>query len=415
MITKFQQGGAAQGSILQEIAKLPKDKQQKIMVAFGKWAQSKGLDINQLQGNEQALEQAMGQFLQEMQAQQPVAARLGAKLNYVRTLKGDCPEGQEVVYFKEGGRVCKKCVAKAAEGTKTKGDDVVKAFKDKCGSKMKKKACGGSKMKFELGGVPQKPKKEEPKKTEQPKRLDPKTTKTLPGGKYPSYWTSKERQTWERLHGDNDEGAASTENKGVGKNQFGGIIGFQQGGSFKDAWNAARKNKVRYFNWKGRMYNSKASGNDTEYNSFKDNMNEASAQLPTDRSPKHLGWEKNNPTSNELRGKDRMFGKQGTESVLPGVTVFGTRRPKQPKKQPQYKVRYNVPMGAIEYVGQDGKQYWMRQDHSTGQYYYVDRKKPISYAKTAVPEGYVIPGANIKINRGTNIGKLALGLEKAWM
>ena len=72
-------------------------------------------------------------------------------------------------------------------------------------------------------------------------------------------------------------------------------------------------------------------------------------------------------------------------------------------------------MGAIEYTGRDGKQYWMRQDHSTGQYYYVDRSKPISYATTAVPEGYIIPGANIKIGKGTNIGKLALGLEKKWL
>ena len=72
-------------------------------------------------------------------------------------------------------------------------------------------------------------------------------------------------------------------------------------------------------------------------------------------------------------------------------------------------------MEAIEYTGRDGKQYWMRQDHSTGQYYYIDRSKPISYATTAVPEGYIIPGTNFKINKGTNIGKLALGLEKKWL
>jgi hypothetical protein len=310
------------------------------MTAFGKWAQSKGLNIQQLQGNEQALEQAMGQFLQEMQSAQK--ARLGAKLNYLRSIKGDCPEGQEVKYFKEGGRVCKKCVEKGAAGAKAKstGKDAVKAFKDKCGTKMKKKACGGSKMKFELGGeTPQKPKKVESKKPEQ--RLDPRTTKKLPGGKYPTYWTSKERQTWERLHGDNDEGAGAVENKGVGKNkcggsvkkhEFGGVMFpiFQAGGSFKDAWNAARKNKQRYFNWQGRMYNSKAAGNDTEYASFADNMNEMSAQLSTDRQPRHLGWDRNNPTSSELRGRDRMIGQQGTESMLPGITVIGTRRTKKP-------------------------------------------------------------------------------------
>jgi hypothetical protein len=195
------------------------------MAAFGKWAQAKGLNIQQLQGNEQALEQAMGQFLQEMQ--QTPKARLGAKLNYIRTLKGNAPEGMVIEYYKCGGQTKKKFV-KAAGGEKVKdGKKEIADFK-------KKKACGGSKMKFEMGGeTPQKPKKEEPKKPEQ--RLDPKTTKKLPGGKYPSYWTSKERQTWERLHGDNDEGAGAVENKGIGKNCnggkakkhfFGGVLGF---------------------------------------------------------------------------------------------------------------------------------------------------------------------------------------------
>jgi hypothetical protein len=118
------------------------------MVAFGKWAQAKGINIQQLQGNEQALEQAMGQFLQEMQGAQK--ARLGAKLNYLRSIKGDCPEGQEVKYFKEGGRVCKKCVEKGAAGEKVNGKKEIESFK-------KKKACGGVKFKFQPGGKAQKP------------------------------------------------------------------------------------------------------------------------------------------------------------------------------------------------------------------------------------------------------------------
>lgn len=146
MINKFQAGGAApQGSILQEIAKLPQEQQKKIMTAFGKWAQSKGLNIQQLQGNEQALEQAMGQFLQEMQASQAPKARLGAKLNYIRSLKGNAPEGMEVEYYKCGGQTKKRFV-KAAGGEKVKdGKKEIEDFK-------KKKACGGSKMKFQPGG-----------------------------------------------------------------------------------------------------------------------------------------------------------------------------------------------------------------------------------------------------------------------
>jgi len=116
------------------------------MTAFGKWAQSKGLNIQQLQGNEQALEQAMGQFLQEMQGAQK--ARLGAKLNYVRSLRGLAPEGMVVEYYKCGGQTKKRFI-KAAGGEKmeSKGIDAVKEFK-------KKKACGGSKMKFADGGKP---------------------------------------------------------------------------------------------------------------------------------------------------------------------------------------------------------------------------------------------------------------------
>ena len=105
------------------------------MTAFGKWAQAKGLNIQQLQGNEQALEQAMGQFLQEMQASQAPKARLGAKLNYIRGLKGNAPEGMVVEYYKCGGQTKKRFV-KAAGGEKVK--DGKKEIAD-----FKKKACGG--------------------------------------------------------------------------------------------------------------------------------------------------------------------------------------------------------------------------------------------------------------------------------
>lgn len=404
MINKFQAGGAApQGSILQEIAKLPQDKQKQIMTAFGKWAQAKGINIQQLQGNEQALEQAMGQFLQEMQASQAPKARLGAKLNYIRDLKGNAPEGMEVEYYKEGGQVKKKFVKPAGGAKEKDGKKEIADFK-------KKKACGGSKMKFADGGKPKVDKK-------WTKEDDKKLLKyRLKGTKNPAEKkdSTDVQNKWNKLPEKVKKQHEVQEEKCGGKakkHMFGGIIGFQAGGSFKDAWNAARKNKLRYFNWNGKMYNSKDKGNDVAYESFRDNMNEASAQLPTDKSPKHLGWEKNNPLSNEMRGKDREIRQQGTESVLPGITVIGTRRQ---ASKPNYQVRYNMPMGAIEYVGRDGKQYWMRQDHSTGQYLYTDRSKPISHAKQVVPEGYVIPGANIKIGKGTNIGKIGLGLNKNW-
>lgn len=410
----YQAGGAVQGSILQEIAKLPQDQQKQIMTAFGKWAQSKGLNMQQLQGNEQVLEQALTQFLQEMQGAQK--ARLGAKLNYIRSLKGNAPEGMDIEYYKCGGQVKKKFVKKNACGSK--GMAAVKAFKDKCGSKIKKKSCkefGGEIQSDKCGSKMKKSKKEfggEIQFNKCGSKIKKKSCKEFGGNIESDKCGSKmKKKSCKEFGGNIQSDKCGGKAK---KHLFGGILEFQQGGSFKDAWNTARKNKVRYFNWNGRMYNSMDKGNDVAYQSFRDNMNEMSALLPTDRSPKHLGWEKNNPISNELRGNDRERRQQGTEATTRDLVVIGTRR--QPaKKQSNFKVTYNVPMGAIEYTGRDGKQYWMRQDHSTGQYYYVDRNKPISYATTAVPEGYIIPGTNFKIGKGTNIGKVASGLEKKWL
>lgn len=61
------------------------------------------------QGDQQA-QQVVQQVVQ--QAQQTPSAKLGAKLKYLSKLKGICPEGQEMVYFKAGGRICKACMGK---------------------------------------------------------------------------------------------------------------------------------------------------------------------------------------------------------------------------------------------------------------------------------------------------------------
>lgn len=55
-------------------------------------------------------------FLEQYKAykeQQGVqAAKFGMKINYLRTLRGACPYGEEMVYYKKGGKMCKKCVKK---------------------------------------------------------------------------------------------------------------------------------------------------------------------------------------------------------------------------------------------------------------------------------------------------------------
>ena len=67
------------------------------------------------------------QFMQKMQG--GTMARLGAKLQYYKKLKGACPEGEELVYFKQGGRICKAC-QKVQKGTAvTKKVNEVDKFK----------------------------------------------------------------------------------------------------------------------------------------------------------------------------------------------------------------------------------------------------------------------------------------------
>lgn len=97
-----------------------------------------------------ALAKAIQTVMKEMQGAtaNPIAARLGAKLNFIRSLKGNAPEGMVVEYYKEGGQVKKKFV-KAAGGAKEKdGKKVISDFK--------KKACGGAKFKQQGGEIPEK-------------------------------------------------------------------------------------------------------------------------------------------------------------------------------------------------------------------------------------------------------------------
>jgi hypothetical protein len=86
-------------------------------------------------------------------------AKKGAKLQYIKRLRGECPEGYELKMFKVGGKICNKCekIKEEKKGGEVKGDesDLVKEFKSKrCGGKMKKeeggeisKQCGGGKTK----------------------------------------------------------------------------------------------------------------------------------------------------------------------------------------------------------------------------------------------------------------------------
>lgn len=98
---------------------------------------------------EEGLQKEYAQFMQMIQ-QQVAARKFGGMLNYIGKLRGVCPEGYEMQFFKQGGQICKKCVQKAKmeDGGKTP-QNPVDAFK--CGRKMKKKACGGPVEKDKCG------------------------------------------------------------------------------------------------------------------------------------------------------------------------------------------------------------------------------------------------------------------------
>lgn len=125
---KYQQGGQAsgqQGMEQQAIA---------LVQAAMQGDQQANQTIQQImqaaqQGDQQALQvaQLLQAIIQKMKGSRK--ARLGAKLNYIRQSIGECPEGQEVVYFKKGGEICKVCQEKKMQnGGK---QDAVSAFKKK--------------------------------------------------------------------------------------------------------------------------------------------------------------------------------------------------------------------------------------------------------------------------------------------
>ena len=118
MTQKYQQGGAApQGDPQEQIIQL-------VQAAMG-GDQQASAQIQQImqaaqQGDQQAaqLAEMIMQIANQMQGGVPEqqggaqVARNGAKLNYIKRLKGECPEGYEMTYFKAGGKVCKKCQKK---------------------------------------------------------------------------------------------------------------------------------------------------------------------------------------------------------------------------------------------------------------------------------------------------------------
>lgn len=146
-----------------------------------------------------------------MEGNQISMAKLGAKLSYVQTLRGECPEGYEVEKYMAGG--CVKC-KKKAEGAK-----VVDIFKDKCKAKkrVKKDQKGAVVNKADTvhtnKGVYNVSNKKLPYK-----KMTPADYRKL---------SDKDKvkvDMKDQANGRGAGGAGAVKNKGIGKNYFGGTV-----------------------------------------------------------------------------------------------------------------------------------------------------------------------------------------------
>lgn len=146
-----------------------------------------------------------------MEGNQISMAKLGAKLSYVQTLRGECPEGYEVEKYMAGG--CVKC-KKKAEGAK-----VVDIFKDKCVAKkrVKKDQKGAVVNKADTvhtnKGVYNVSNKKLPYK-----KMTPADYRKL---------SDKDKvkvDMKDQANGRGAGGAGAVKNKGIGKNYFGGTV-----------------------------------------------------------------------------------------------------------------------------------------------------------------------------------------------
>lgn len=124
---------------------------------------------------QEGLQRELAKFeeLMTQGTEQVQAAAKGAKLNYIKSLRGQCPEGFEMQYFKKGGVMCSQCIKKAkAQKAPTKAEQGTKVVQDfkadmkKCGGKMKgkmKKKEDGGKVKTIPGVIDTKENKLSPK------------------------------------------------------------------------------------------------------------------------------------------------------------------------------------------------------------------------------------------------------------
>ena len=132
MINKFQQGGKQEEAIMQFVQGLAQElqadpKQVAQVVQQNPEALQTAVQVFQ---KTQDMKQAAQAFAQAVQ-QKTQAARHGAKLNYLKSLKHQCAEDEEVYYYKKGGSVGCGCRKKESGGEVTKTQNAVNKFKNR--------------------------------------------------------------------------------------------------------------------------------------------------------------------------------------------------------------------------------------------------------------------------------------------
>lgn len=157
MVNYYQQGGQTQdivGQVIDGLIQAPQEMMQQLAQAGDQANQIIQEIATRAQQGDQKAAQAIQIVQEAIQGQQQAvqAARYGAKLNHLKTLKGECPEGYEKAYFKAGGKVCSKCV-------KNQKQKVTKPTQKMCGGGSSKLMnsiktqlkCGGKVKKGEMG------------------------------------------------------------------------------------------------------------------------------------------------------------------------------------------------------------------------------------------------------------------------
>lgn len=142
MTNYYQNGGQAPQAQQSELAMAVKELVARAMGGDQEAATEIQTILQKAEEGDQSVMDAALLIKQELQALQK--AKLGAKLNYIKNLKGSCLEGEELVYFQKGGKVCSKCEKKHKEAEKINkpSNNVVEEFKK--GRRMKKCQEGGS-------------------------------------------------------------------------------------------------------------------------------------------------------------------------------------------------------------------------------------------------------------------------------